>query len=266
MPTTEGSSQIDLLVDGTLKYVVRGRHLPIFEGLSLALNQGSRLAIIGPNGCGKSSLLKVLLHFLPLSSGRVTIELTDLDYLSAIIQDYRQLLLLGETVATNLSLPFGGGRRMSQSLTNLSDTTLSILTSAGYQIDAQQTVGYLSGGQQQALVLARSLAMQPQCFFWDEPLSAIDFAKRGTFYQLIQNFWNRTHASGVIITHDIDEAVILGDRVVVFDARMSPLFDQQTPTSTIPKGREYLASEETKSYQAAIRNAMYGNHSTDRTQ
>lgn len=261
MPTSQTSSETALIVDGTLRYSSSPSSPAVFDGLSLSIQPGTRLAIIGPNGCGKSSLLKVLLRFVPLTTGKIVLELSDQDFLSAIIQDYRQLLVLGESVLTNVVLPYGGDRHPSLSPDDVVQGTRATLKAVGYQFPETATVGQLSGGQQQALVLARSLAFKPRFFLWDEPLSAIDFAKRGLLYRQILVCWSQTQASGVIITHDADEAVILGDRVVVFDAAMNILFDGMTPVSDGLRDRDWLCSKQVRSFQDEIRNAMFGDHS-----
>lgn len=250
---------IELVRDGTLTYRSPGQVRPVFQNLSLRMQTETCLVLIGPNACGKSSLLRAILGLVSLNEGSLGLQLSDCDLLGAVLQDYRSQLLLGASIADNLSLPLGGGYKCGIDSAELHEAAGGFLHSLGYDIPLSKSAQHLSGGQQQAVVLARALAFRSKFFCWDEPTSAIDFPKRGILYDLLQQKWEALRSSVLMVTHDVDEALVLGDRVVVFDAQMQVLLDQEIHRSGRPRDRDFLESEDARHLHFAIRSAMIGN-------
>lgn len=250
---------IELLLGASLVYHVHGQPKPVFRELDLRMDPGTCLALIGPNACGKSSLLRAILGLVCLDEGTIGVQLSRRDLLGAVLQDYRSQLLPWASVADNLTLPLGGENDCDIRETDLIEGAERFLHLVGYDIPMKKRTRYLSGGQQQAVVLARALAFGATFLCWDEPTSAIDFPKRGLLYQHLQREWSDRGSSVVLVSHDVDEALLLGDRVVVFDAEMHVLFDELVQSSARPRDRDFLETESARRLHLDIRSAMMGN-------
>jgi ABC-type nitrate/sulfonate/bicarbonate transport system ATPase subunit len=252
---------IELVRRATLTYLLAGQARAVFKDLSLSMQTGTCLVLIGPNACGKSSLLRAILGLVSLNEGSPGLQLTDRDFLGAVLQNYRSQLLPSASVADNLTLPLGGKYDYGINKSELYEVATGFLHALGYDIPLTKNAQHLSGGQQQAVVLARASAFRPRFFCWDEPTSAIDFPKRGILYDLLQREWKELRSSVLMVTHDVDEALVLGDRVVVFDAQMHVLLDQEVHEPRRPRDRRFLESEKARRLHLAIRSAMIGNGS-----
>jgi tungstate transport system ATP-binding protein len=185
---------------------------------SLDIQQGEVLAIIGPNGAGKSTLLLVLARLLPPSTGQVNFrgkpmeEENELSYRRRIALVLQEPLLLHRSVFDNVAagLKFRGlPRGEVKSRTNEWLERLEIYTMKDRQGNR------LSGGEAQRTSLARAFALQPDLLFLDEPFSALDAPTRYRLLQDLHTLLSQTGITTVFITHDLDEALTLGDRVAV---------------------------------------------------
>lgn len=186
--------------------------------LSLAVAPGESVAIIGPSGCGKSSLLRMACGLLRPTTGEV---LVDGEPLSAprrdtalILQDFG--LLPWATVAANaeLGLKVRGVPRAERR-----KRAAEALALVGLQDFARAYPSELSGGMQQRLALARALALDVRLLLMDEPLSALDALLRERIQDLLRNLWQREGYAQLLVTHSIEEAVFLGQRIVIMSAR-----------------------------------------------
>lgn len=287
MESISSNRELDLLVGASKGYA--GSNGAVFSDLTLSMEEGTCMAIMGPNACGKSTLLRCLLGLAPLDRGELGLALGEQDFLGVVMQDYRSQLLLSSSVRTNLLLPLGGGRMPSQSPTprnhdhgrsvlgrmmqqlrrrlsagwHEAGPADSILRSAmqtfaqlGYEIDLDTRLRKLSGGAQQAVALARALAFSPRFFIWDEPTSAIDLSRRRSLYQLLERRWRNTGATVLFVTHDLDEALMLSDRVLVFDTGMKLLLDLPFERPFGEDGWSFLDSPQAQTLRSRVRHAM----------
>lgn len=246
--------RIELVVDASKTYP--GGSAPVFADLSLSIKEGTCLAVMGPNACGKSTLLASLLGLVSLDCGRVGLNLSSRDLLGVVVQDYRSQLLPWATARTNLLLPLGGGRHSRRNSNDILASAVETFSLLGYQIDLDAPVRQLSGGGQQAVVLARALAFCPRFFIWDEPTSAIDLSRRRALYRILENRWHNTDATVLFVTHDLDEALMLSDRIVVFDTGMRLLLDLPVERPFGEEGWEFLDSAKAQALRSRVRGAM----------
>jgi NitT/TauT family transport system ATP-binding protein len=192
--------------------------LQALDGFDLAVERGEIVSLIGPNGCGKSTFLRVAAGLLSPTEGTVTLDdrpITGPDpRIGLVFQEPR--LLPWRSVADNVTYPLelaGWSReRRAGRLAELLD--MVGLTEAR---DARPS--QLSGGMRQRAAIARSLALQPEVLLLDEPFSALDALTRDRFNLELLELWERTGATVVIVTHSIPEAILLADRVVVMTPR-----------------------------------------------
>ena len=195
-----------------LSFADNGRVLPVLEDVSLQVGAGASCAVIGPSGCGKTSLLFLLAGLLKPTAG--TVRVADRSRTGVILQHYG--LLPWKSVAANIGLGLrlqGADRERTRARVD------ELLVEMDLAAFADHFPGQLSGGMQQRVALARALATGPQLLLMDEPLSALDALTRERLQHTILDIWQRHRVTMVLVTHSIEEAVFLGQTVVVLTSR-----------------------------------------------
>jgi NitT/TauT family transport system ATP-binding protein len=186
------------------------------EGVALSVAQGELVSIVGPSGCGKSTLLRCVAGLLSPTSGRVVLSGTQVDRvpdrLSVVFQDYSRSLYPWLTVRDNVALPLRRTERSRKARRAAADAALSEigLPGVGHKYPWQ-----LSGGMQQRVAIARALACDPVLLLMDEPFGSVDAQTREDLEDLTLRLRRERGITILIVTHDIDESVYVGDRVVV---------------------------------------------------
>lgn len=184
------------------------------DGVSFTLPAGESLALIGPSGCGKTSLLYLLAGLLAPTAGRIAIAgepvARSRPGTALILQDYG--LLPWKTVRENAALGLRiRGRRP--------ETADQVLKDLGLWDLRHRYPAQLSGGQRQRVGIARALALDPDLLLMDEPFSALDALTREELQDLVLDIWQSRRTTLVLVTHNIEEAVYLGRRILVFSSR-----------------------------------------------
>jgi len=191
-----------------------GTHL-VLDHIDLSVADGEFLSIVGPSGCGKTTLVRLLAGLTAPSSGEILAEgkpITGPSRDRAIVfQDYSRSLLPWRSVWTNVALAFEG-----QGISRAARKTRSyaLLEQMGLAQVGEYFPGQLSGGMQQRVQIARCLAQQPRVMLMDEPFGALDALTRQTLQDEISRLAKEQRVTVVFITHDLEEAIYLGDRVV----------------------------------------------------
>jgi NitT/TauT family transport system ATP-binding protein len=191
-----------------------GSHLAIAD-VSLQVADGELVTIVGPSGCGKSTLLRCAAGLLPPTSGRVVLDgavVTRVpDRLAVVFQDYSRSLYPWLTVADNVALPL----RRTQRRAVRRRSALAALESVGLVGFAGRYPWQLSGGMQQRVAIARALACDPVLLLMDEPFGSMDAQMREDLEDLVLRVRAERNITILLVTHDIDESVYTGDRVLV---------------------------------------------------
>ncbi|MBQ6454973.1 MAG: ABC transporter ATP-binding protein [Eggerthellaceae bacterium] len=195
-----------------------GTQLEAVRDVSLEVEGGQAVALIGPSGCGKSTLLRIACGLLTPTSGSVRIGGEELagprSATALILQDFG--LLPWKTVYKNAEL---GLRIRGVSKDECKKRTMHALSQVGLADMANRYPKELSGGMQQRLALARALALDVDLLLMDEPLSALDALLRESLQETLLKLWHENRHAHVLVTHSIEEAVYLGQRIVVFSPR-----------------------------------------------
>jgi sulfonate transport system ATP-binding protein len=183
----------------------------VLHAVDLRLDPGEFVAIVGRSGCGKSTLLRLLSGLDPASSGHVLVNRQPLHGLNReariMFQDGR--LLPWKTVLENVGLGVRGNWRQH---------AYQLLHQVGLQDRPDDWIYQLSGGQRQRVALAKALITRPNLMLLDEPLGALDALTRIEMQQLIESLWQEQGFTAVLVTHDVEEAVTLADRILVLEA------------------------------------------------
>lgn len=208
-------------------YTKQNVTVPAIQDVSFRVEEGSSCAIIGPSGCGKTTLLYVLAGLLPGFTGRVLIKGEPVRSrrlgTAVILQDYG--LLPWKTVWENAVL----GLQVRKTPKEEIKTKVSgILQELGLQELAALYPSQLSGGQRQRLAIARALALRPDVLLMDEPFSSLDALTRETLQENLLHVWQRNKITMVIVTHSIEEAVFLGEKIIVMSPRPATCLAQVT--------------------------------------
>lgn len=184
--------------------------LPVLRNIDLSINPGEFIAVVGKSGCGKSTLLRLIAGLDQPTSGQVLVDGQPLRGLNrdarVMFQDAR--LLPWRKVLHNVVLGLRG---------HAYERGQWALQQVGLGNRTQDWVTVLSGGQRQRVALARALVCQPRLLLLDEPLGALDALTRLGMQQLIQTLWQEQGFTTLLVTHDVEEAVYLADRVLVIE-------------------------------------------------
>ena len=199
-----------------LSYTQDGAITEILRGLDLTASRGEFIAIVGPSGVGKSTVLRVLMGLAVPSSGtvRINADPTSERAMAMVFQDAR--LLPWRRVLANVAL---GLEKGTIGKTERRERATAVLRSVGLESYAKRFPHQLSGGQRQRVALARALAVNPSILLMDEPFSALDALTRQALQDELIRVWQAFGKTILFVTHDIDEAVYLADRVVALGGR-----------------------------------------------
>jgi NitT/TauT family transport system ATP-binding protein len=190
-----------------------------FSDVSLSINDGEFVAIVGPSGCGKTTLLNVVAGLLPYDEGSLTIagEAVNGPGTNRSMVFQNASLLPWRTVAANVRYGMEMQRRFDAG--TMDRRTAEMIRLVGLSGFEERFPSELSGGMQQRVNLARALATDPDVLLMDEPFAALDAQTREFMQSELLKIWSRSKKTVLFITHQIDEAAFLADRVVVMGTR-----------------------------------------------
>jgi len=195
------------------------RHVLALSDVSLAVADGEFMAIVGPSGCGKTTLLNIAAGLLPYDEGRVAIDgrqVTGPGVDRAVVFQHASLLPW-RTIAGNIRYGMELQKRFEAKV--MAERTDRFVRMVGLQGFERHYPSELSGGMQQRVNLARALAADPAVLLMDEPFAALDAQTRELMQAELLKIWSQARKTVLFITHQIDEAVYLADRVAVMSAR-----------------------------------------------
>lgn len=203
--------------DACKKYIQNGNETIVLDNVSLNIEKGEFICLLGPSGCGKSTLLNALAGFERVNSGTVKINEKEVTEPSprniTIFQNYG--LLLWRNVQKNVELGLESKKISKEEKRQIAEKYIELVGLKGFE---KRYPHQLSGGQQQRVAIARGLAVDPDIIFMDEPLGALDAITRMKLQDDILKISREQKKTIIFVTHDIEEAVFLADRIVVMMA------------------------------------------------
>ncbi len=213
------------------------------QGFSARIKIGEIVAVIGGSGCGKSTLLRAIAGLDPASSGAITLDGEAIkaphEKIGIIFQEPRLLPWL--SVAENVAFGLSEGTRAQRR-----ERAAAALARVGLLDKAAAWPRELSGGQAQRVAIARALVPRPEVLLLDEPFSALDAFTRADLQDHLLDLWADTQPTLVLVTHDVDEAVVLADRILVMKPRPGRLFGEVRVDLARPRDRAAPAFEAVK--------------------
>jgi len=212
-----GLPDVVLAAQGVSKqYPVPNGVRAVLDGVDFEVVRGQIATIVGPSGAGKTTLLRCMAGLVAPSAGRVVLDGTPVtgppDGLAVVFQDYSRSLMPWMSVRHNVELPLRG-RRVGKRERH--ERSLAALADVGLSGNGDLYPWQLSGGMQQRVAIPRPLAYRPEALLMDEPFASVDAQTRADLEDLLLRLRIRRNITIVLVTHDIDEAVYLGDVVVV---------------------------------------------------
>ena len=212
-----GGADVVLAAQGVSKqYPVPGGVRAVLDGIEFEVVRGQVATIVGPSGAGKTTLLRCMAGLVTPTTGRVVLDGQPIteppEGLAVVFQDYSRSLMPWLSVRHNVELPLRG-RRVGKR--ERRERALAALAEVGLSASGELYPWQLSGGMQQRVAIARALAYRSEVLLMDEPFASVDAQTRADLEDLLLRLRQRRGITVVLVTHDIDEAVYLGDVVLV---------------------------------------------------
>jgi taurine transport system ATP-binding protein len=234
-----------------------GESISVLDRMNMAVGEGEFVCLLGPSGCGKSTLLKVMAGLISPSSGVVTLDgipITGPDWQRGVVFQ-SPALYLWLTVEENIAF---GPRMRGVNRVKTAEDTRKFLGMIHLEFAARQKIYELSGGMRQRVAIARALINNPRILLMDEPFGALDALTRERMQSLLRGLWAQNRKTILFITHDVDEALSLGTRVLVME-KSGGAFKLETSadfTFRISCGDPVRASREFLKAREAIMSAI----------
>jgi ABC-type nitrate/sulfonate/bicarbonate transport system ATPase subunit len=242
--------------DVSLAFDLPAGQRTILDRISFDVFDGEILCLVGPSGCGKTTILRLLAGLLRPGSGEIRFRGEAVRAPSReraiVFQDYTNALLPWRSVAANVALSLEARRIPRDQHGEVVD---ALLAKMNLRQAAQQYPAQLSGGMQQRVQIARCLAQQPSILLMDEPFGALDAITRQTLQDELLQLAAEQHMTVVFITHDLEEAIYLGDRVFVLGANPGRIVEKIEVE--LPRPRSQLETREDRRF-LAHRHHLFG--------
>jgi NitT/TauT family transport system ATP-binding protein len=223
--------------------------------LEFEVRENEFVCVVGPSGCGKTTLLKCMSGLLTPTRGEITLHDQRIDgppeRMALVFQEYGRSLYPWMSVRQNVAFPLRRKRLDKQAASVLVERAVESVGLTGF---LDRYPWELSGGMQQRVAIARALAYQPEILLMDEPFASVDAQTRADLEDLILEVRRQYGVTVVFVTHDIDESVYLGDRIVVLTP--APTKVQETLDVDLPSPRDQLETKEQPEF-ARLRAHVY---------
>jgi NitT/TauT family transport system ATP-binding protein len=223
---------------GLIKEYGRGQKtLRVLDRVDLSIAEGEFVAIVGPSGCGKSTLLHIAGGFIPASGGSIRFDGKPIvrpgPERGVVFQDYS--LYPWRTIIGNIVWGLEAQAVPRNERNAIAERYLEMVGLTAFR---NHYPGELSGGMKQRVALARTLTLDPKLLLMDEPFGALDVQTRELMQEELQRIWEATRKTVLFVTHDIDEAIYLSDRVLAFTARPGRIKEEITIDLPRPRAIE----------------------------
>lgn len=232
------SNTTDLVISGVTKdFIIRNKAVNALQEINLTVKHHEFVSILGTSGCGKSTLLRIIGGLEKPTTGKVLMEGREIKGPGAdrgmVFQAYTLFPWL--TVSQNIEF---GLKERGVAAAERKRITQKYIEVVGLKKFENAYPKALSGGMKQRVAIARALANDPEVLLLDEPFGALDMQTRGVMQELLLNVWQQSPKTIIMVTHDIDEAIFLADRVIVMTAHPGSV--KEIINVDLPRPRDYM--------------------------
>lgn len=215
----------------------------VVDDFSLTINKGEFVSIFGPNGCGKTTLLNIIAGLLDTDQGKISVDGKPPHeaHIGYIFQNYRDSLFPWLKNIDNLAFPLelrGIPKKERQKI------VAEFMDKLNLEIPLNTYPYQLSGGQQQLLAIARALLFNSNILLMDEPFGSLDYTTRYYMRDKLLDLWDKTKATILLVSHDIDEAIYLADRVILLTKQPAKIIEILDANFQRPRNASLLEREE----------------------
>ncbi|HYT98146.1 MAG TPA: ABC transporter ATP-binding protein [Casimicrobiaceae bacterium] len=229
-PFVPGPLGTHITIRGLTKYFAGS---PLYENFDFDFPKAKIVSIFGPNGCGKSTLINMIAGLTPIDAGQILFDGKSLreTTIGYVFQNYREALFPWLRTVDNIGYPL---KLAGRSPAEVAHRVEELVASFEVKFDLHRYPYELSGGQQQTASIMRALAPAPEVLFLDEPFSALDFEMTLFIREKLQDVFMQTKTTMILVSHDLEEAVYLADRVLLLTKRPTRVaevvpFDEPRP-------------------------------------
>ncbi len=230
-------------------------NLEALEEISLTVNHGEFVCLIGPSGCGKSTLLRLVAGLIPPTTGKILLEGHRIEApgrrVGLVFQ--QPTLLPWRSVAENIALPLEMEKLPAEESQKRTDTLLRLV---GLEAFASAHPAHLSGGMTQRVAIARALAQGAELLLLDEPFGALDAMTRERMAAELLRIWQQTRSTVLMVTHSVEEAALLADRVVVLSPRPGRIVEIVAVDLPRPRSSDLLADPKLQAVAHRLREIL----------
>ena len=215
----------------------------IYDKFDLDIPRGELISVFGPNGCGKSTLINMIAGLIPPDAGQILFDGMRLDEIKFgyVFQNYREALFPWLRAFDNIAYPL---KMMQVAPAERRARTEKLVAHLGVKIDLNLYPYQMSGGQQQLVSIMRALIVEPEILFLDEPFSALDYEMTLFMREQLQRIFMETGTTTVLVSHDLEEAVFLADRVLLLSRHPARVADFTPVTAARPRTDATLSDPE----------------------
>jgi NitT/TauT family transport system ATP-binding protein len=215
----------------------------IYDNFDLDIPRGELISVFGPNGCGKSTLINIIAGLIPADAGQILFDgmlLNEIKF-GYVFQNYREALFPWLRAFDNISYPL---KMMQVAPAERRARTEKLVSHLGIKLDLNLYPYQMSGGQQQLVSIMRALIVEPEILFLDEPFSALDYEMTLFMREQLQRIFMETGTTTVLVSHDLEEAVFLADRVLLLSRHPARVADFAPVTAARPRTDTTLSDPE----------------------
>jgi len=221
----------------------KAERLEVLYDINLNIEKGEFVTFFGPNACGKTTLLYIIAGFIPFDKGEVKLDgkPPDKTRKGFIFQNYSDSLFPWSRNIDNICFPLelnGIPKRQRYEIAS------KFVDKLGLKLPLNVFPYQLSGGQQQLLAIARALIYDPEVLLMDEPFGSLDYQIRLSMQMVLLDIWRKTEKTILFVSHEIDEAIFLADRMVIFSDKPSTILEILEINLPRPRNHEIIESQE----------------------
>jgi len=215
----------------------------IYDRFDLDLPRGELISVFGPNGCGKSTLINMIAGLIPVDAGEILFDgmrLSEIKF-GYVFQNYREALFPWMRAFDNIAYPL---KMMKVPPAERKARTEKLVAHLGIKLDLNLYPYQMSGGQQQLVSIMRALVVEPEILFLDEPFSALDYEMTLFMREQLQKLFMESGTTMVLVSHDLEEAVYLADRVLLLSRHPACVADFPAVAAVRPRTVATLSDAE----------------------